>query len=150
MPSKAVMVAAIKAAAESTQNKYVRLAIGETGAHLDIGTGEKLETGQAWLNLPTVWDTVIEGISSSFGVIRQTLINTSVIPTDSIIEIADDNVTVSLPAPSSTIQGSYIIKALNVINPNVSGTVDGIPGLHGLIPYESYRVYCNGTQWLSW
>lgn len=148
--NKQSIITAVQAAAEATGNKNIRLAIGAPGEHVDIGTGEMLETGQAWVSVPSVFDTLIEGIADRLWHVKQVTSNYDLEATDHVVEVAANNVVVALPTLIAGFRGPYIIKALNFTGISVTGTVDGAAGPINFPAYGALRVYCNGSEWLRW
>lgn len=155
MGIKEDIIAAIQAAADATEDPNTKLSMGSPGEHIDPGTGESLETGQAWANPKKVWPVVAEGLATILGnasKIRRITENDTLLETDYLIEHAGTLKTLTLPAPDADNQGFYIIKALanGVL---VDGTIDGAAGPHGFNIYDVVRIYSNGNPsdgWLTW
>ncbi len=75
---------------------------------------------------------------------------------DHIVLVDDDTagseVTINLPAASSSHGNIYTIKKLGTtanvtIDPNGSETIDGNTTLTVSIQYDAPKIYCNGTNW---
>jgi len=148
--NKESIISAIQAAADATGNRNIKIAIGSPGEHLDIGTGERIETGQAWVSLPSVFDTIVEGVAERLWHVKQVTENYELEATDHVVEVAANNVVVSLPGLPDGFRGPYLVKALNFTGISVTGQVDGSTGPINFPAYGALRVYCNGTEWLRW
>jgi hypothetical protein len=150
MVDKDAIIEAIQAVADATDQPNLRIAYGAPGAHIKDSTGETRPTGLAWEPSPTAWRVIIEGVAAYLDKIRRVLSNDDLQAGDRIIELAVNGITLTLPSASAAYKNRYVIKAMNVPSVSVAGTIDGVAGPHALTAYQVMRVYCTGSEWVTW
>ena len=151
MSAKERLIAAVQVIADATGNNDVRIAFGAPGNHLKNTIDEIRPTGQAW-KLPDTgtWPIILEAIAKHLHGVRRITSSDNLETSDSVVELGSNGVELTLPAASNNFQGRYIIKAVNTTGTSVIGTVDGASGPFPVVAYQVMRVYCNGSQWLTW
>ena len=150
------LIALIQALADATKVDMMRVALGTPGSHVDLGPGQQYETGQSWINLPQIWDLVMEGITSYF---KPTIngVSTSpydVLAADDIIEVAANGVTLVLPADGRTVGRPLFVKNGDVSSTVVDGNGNTIDGSLVVValpdPWDWLGLYWNGSGWMVW
>lgn len=151
MSAKERMIAAVQVVADATDDNDVRIAFGAPGGHLKNAIDEIRPTGQAWKFPNTgTWPIMFEALAEHIHGVRRVTSSDDLKTSDSIVELGSNGIVLTLPAASDNFQGRYIIKAVNTTGTTVVGTVDGASGPFPVVAYGVLRVYCNGSQWLTW
>jgi hypothetical protein len=150
--TKAKIIAAIQYVVDnlSPADNQLRIALGEPGDHVKNVINETEPTGQGWEE-PGTFPVVIEGIADTLGAkFREVTGDTEILPTDRVLELVADNITVDLPTPSANLIGLYIVKTMGQSGCNLDGDLDGGSGLFPCPAWSARRIYCNGTGWFTW
>lgn len=147
--TKKSTIAAIQSVADATGVNNFIIALGSPGANLINSIGEKQSTARAWVPEPRSFPILIEGMVRGGAIARAMTSSGNLVQTDRRVELAGNNVVVTLPTPMVDFIGEYIFKATGTTGGSVVGTIDGAPVAIPLINWQYLRIYCDGARWLT-
>jgi hypothetical protein len=149
MASKKSIIDFVNTVADATEDPQIRVGFGKPGSYVEDASGETKPTGMAFNPEPTSMSVLMEGIAKATEKIVSYTVSGNISNQEpgSIIEMRVNGMTITLDAAT---EGKYIIKATNKTGMSINGTIDGVAGPHSLAPYQVYRVYYNGTEWMTW
>jgi hypothetical protein len=152
MSAQQRIIEQVQALADAIEdNNQVRISFGAPGGHLKNIINEIKPTGQVWQDLVAgTWPLILDALARHLHGVRRITSSDDLEKLDSIVEIGSNGITLTLPAASADYEGKYIIKAVGTTGTAVAGTVDGAGGPFPVINYDVLRVYCNGSEWLTW
>jgi len=162
---KSAIIAAVQAAADATDNPFMRVSLGAPGDEVEIYEGQLKGTGSGWEPTPKPFDLLVEGIaevlfSSGVGVSGfhniQQFPSSDTIPAGcDLAETTAGGITLSLPAPASVPDGAQVVVkntglGSNFVNVNGGGNIDAGPVMAISGIYEALRFYKASGQWWTW
>lgn len=147
MSSHAAILAQIQTLADAIGGD-IQIALGTPGAVEENSVGEFRPTGQAWDPDTRTLSLIARGYAQAGAVARAMTSSGPLLATDGLITLAQNNVTVTLPAAGAEYVGAYTIKALNTTGGVVGGTIDGAPVSLPCANWACVQLICDGTQWL--
>jgi len=147
MTSRAAILAQIQALADQLGGD-AQVALGTPGSHVANSAGEVRPTGQAWDPATRTLSLIAQGHAGAHAAARSMITSGPLLATDGLIVLAQNNVTVTLPAAAAEYLGTYTVKALGTTGGAVTGTIDGAPATLPCASWACVQLLCDGTKWL--